>query len=264
MRIARFYNNVEDSDVLIEHNEGTLACHKVILKAGSIVLDKMLKAPMLEQQENRIRLCTFKASSVIICIKHIYQIKLEEVPEKVEELEDLIDLCNYLDLDLLKMQIDHKLFNLLIENGDDKYEMVNLFLMSMKYEMLNLMECTAAYLFNKKIGINDLNLEQYKCLRSIILSFEKKYPYSYSRSSEIFNVVSNEVLKTDCEWANANNDKVAIFDFLSSYSFEDMKADFINEILNIDIIKSQSHLVTLFTTIINLKEMIPPPRNSYY
>ncbi len=262
MQIHKFYNNLEDSDILIVHNEGNIYCHRVILKAGSTVLDLMLKNPMLEKQENVIKLLTFKTSSVVTCIKHIYQIKLKDLPDRVKELEDLIDLCNYLDLHLLKLQIDHHLFDLVFHDKENKYDMEELFLMSIKYEMSNLMECTAAHIFQKKSGINKLNLEQYRCFRNIVLSFEKKYQYGYLCQSDLFSVAANMVLKMDCQWASANKDKEAMQYFLSSYSFDQMDENIIEEILEYEIIKSQAHLLTLLTAIINLKKK-PAPRNYY-
>ena len=260
MNIQKFYNNLEDSDVIIVHNDGNIYCHKVILKAGSSVLDTMLKNPMLEKQENAIKLLTFKTSSVVRCIKHIYQIRIDELPDNLEELEDLINLCNYLDLSLLKMQIDHKMH---VALKDDQFNMLELFLMGIKYEMPNLMETTAAHIFNKGLNVSNFSLEQYKCLRNILLTLQEKYPYTYSRPSDIFGIKSCLVLKWDCEWASTNKDKNAICEFLASYSFESISEEIMTEALEYDIIKEQPFICTLLTTIINLKKKTTV-RNNYY
>lgn len=99
MDLLTFYNNPEDSDVLIIHPKGQIYAHKIILKTRSKVLASMLQVGFKEADNHQIDLSAFSSSSVEFVIRYCYQKELlVKSTISLNKLEQLIHLGDFLDL----------------------------------------------------------------------------------------------------------------------------------------------------------------------
>ncbi len=99
MNFTTFYNNPENSDVIIKHKEGMLYGHQIILKIASPVFAMMLKRGTRE-----IDLTDFDSASVLLVIKQMYHVS-EILIESCEMLENLIAVVDFLDYQPLRAKI---------------------------------------------------------------------------------------------------------------------------------------------------------------
>ncbi len=235
--LSEFYDNKENSDVTISHQKGEIFGHQILLKANSIVFKKMLNSGMAEENSKIIDLSNFSADAVETAIKFMYVDDKYDIwnhlsfPKKFADLEELIRLTDFLDIERLKDHITGKLMDK-NEFLYLKFDFNSLISLALKYRLCHLYDLIAEHCKNNINFIKSLSLEDY-------LEVRKYFDW--------------ENIKYDIQWCSDHNDAQQMEIFLKDVNWLRVNTQDLKSITELPILKNH-YILSLIDALCKTRE----------
>lgn len=234
MNFSRFYDNPENSDVILLLKEGKLYAHQIILKTCSPVLEKMLNSGMKETQTCEISLASFCPKNVQTVVAYMYDIyDKKQIPlNNLSGFEDLLNLVEYLDFvdfkevisDILSNSYSSKKGFKTSEQSESNNTRVIIDLI-LKYKLSGVYHSVANYCRYNKDIIDHLALDDYIILR-------KEW------------IDESNLIEYDLRWCDHNEPK-QIKQFICDIDWRRVGKELLQELLNSPTLTKYPYIYTL-------------------
>ena len=243
--VPTFYNNPENSDVTILHQDGSIKAHQIILKMNSSVLRKMLNAPMKEGQSGVIDFSHFTSQTIEIVIKSMYYmydekcknaLSLFKVITDLDQFEEIIQFADYLDY----IRFGYYVIRYIQDKIKDSHNNDKIYRLIIRYELEELYYQLAQECKKNTALLDELSLSIYQELRLF---------FDYNQT------------KYDLLWCSSHNDNAHFELFLKDIDWSTLDNDILKSIADIPLLQTNPIIASLFKAVCDLRN---PKTQKYY